>query len=346
MDKDTKEIRMTVKEWAEKAGLELLNYDGFTDIYSKLSGNSSGNFYTNISRRVRDAGQLICTRKAFESRVMGCTIQFPQVSQYDKMADVIPEFVERLINTNIVILIDELRDIDYQEDGAREHIEDLLSCMKQKLNIREKSIKANGTAEEIEISELDEKEFDKLKMSIIKQYKGTVENMEAKLSEKIIKRLEETLRKKNPRLSDVQLEEIKTVVTILNRTARQKTNPKIEEEFMYVDIPNQYKEPFVQTYNVIEGNGIRPGVAFDLATEDGRVKGTMPTTPEIDAKIRQATGQEGVSISNISSAQDTDKSLQIIDSEVSVEDRRSLKTRIKEFVKKIADKIKGRKEGR
>lgn len=64
------ETRMTVKEWAEKAGLKLYNYDGFMDIYSRLSENSSNDFETRMAERFRDAGELVCTRKAFESRII------------------------------------------------------------------------------------------------------------------------------------------------------------------------------------------------------------------------------------------------------------------------------------
>lgn len=120
MERDT-EVKMTVKEWAEKSGLKLYNYDGFKGIYSKLSGNDAGILYEDLAIRFRDAGDLICTRRAFESRLMSCTIQLPEMSQYEEMADVIPEFVEGHINLLISARIGQLKYYSLEGDDLREN---------------------------------------------------------------------------------------------------------------------------------------------------------------------------------------------------------------------------------
>ena len=335
MDKDN-EVIMTVKEWAESSGLKLFDYDGFMEIYSKLSRDDSIDFESQIVSRFRNAGDLLCTRKAFISCLSGCTIQVPQTSQYEEMAKVIPEFVESNINMNIAFSVGQLKHYDLKRDELKTALEKMLNLLKYKANVREKCIEINKGAGETDISQLDETRFSSEDIEIIKSHEGTAESLEAKLSDEVIQSLEDLIQNRNPKQSRVPLQKIQLLSTILYSTARQRTSEKLEEEFMYLNNPLQKKEPFIKTYNIVSEEEIRPGVAFDIDTENGKVKGAMRTTPGIDAKIKKA----------IESLDETSKSLEVIDSEVSVEQRVSLKTRIREFAKKILDKIKRKNEGR
>lgn len=338
MDKDTK-VMLTVREWAEKAGLKLYNYDGFRGIYSRLSGKPSDNFQTNTVTRFRDAGDLVCTRKAFESRLLSCTMQVPQMSQYEKMSEVIPKFVELDINLSISAIMGQLRHSKVKGDEIRTELEKLLSLMKQKVTVREKSIRINDPAEEVQISELDETGLSPSEIAIIKKYNGTVESLEAKLSDEVIQNLEEMLQKGSKNLKKVPLDKIGVLTSLLHSTARQKVGKQIDEEFMLINIPGQKKEPFIKTYNIIGGEGLKTGVAFDIENESGRISGTMRTTPTIDDKIKKTTG--GNVIDPVLHVEETSRALQVIDSEVNASERMSLIARIKEFVKNRLNKIKG-----
>ena len=342
----------TVKEWAEKSGLKLYNFDGFTEIYEKLAQVQSNDFFTNIENRFRNAGNLLCTRKAFEAYAMDCTMEFPQISQYESMSEVIPGFIEREINSRIRIYLNFITESKRTPEELRSDIEQLLNLVKLKVKVKEKDIKLSGRNKEINISELDETKFGILDMSIIKKYEGTVESLEESLSEEIIKSLEEILQKKTIKLSKLPIDKIKTLTSVYYYTDRSLDDGPIEEEFMYVDMPILEKEPFIQPFNIIGADGIKSGVTFNIETDRGSIKGSMPTTPEVDYKIRKKNNFEENKIINISENSDkstieaTLDSLQVIDKEVTPEERVGFITRLKDFTKKLIDRLKGNNEGR
>ena len=207
------EIILTVKEWAERAGLELYNYDGFTKIYSKLSGDDHDDFGTTQLKRFRDAGDLLCTRKAFESRLMECTMQLPNASQYEKMSDVIPGFVESNVNLKISVIMGQLRHSMIKGDRVREVLEELLNLIKQKEALKKKSIEMDGTTEEAAISDLNTTWFNADEMKIIQEHEGTVESLEAKLSDEVIENLEQMLQRKSIILSELPIDFVQSSFT-------------------------------------------------------------------------------------------------------------------------------------
>lgn len=273
-----------------------------------------------------------------------CTMEFPKMSQYEKMAEVIPEFVESHINLNISSILGNLRHSELRGEELRKELEDLLALMKYRATIREKSMEINGINKEAEISEVNKEWLKPAELSIINNHHGTVEGLEAKLSAEITQSLEEMLQKENPELSEIPLDKLSVLTSILYSTARQKVDDKqIEEEFMYINTIDQKKEPFIKTYNIIGDDEMRTGVVFDIETDDGNVRGAMPTTPSMDANIKKATGAEDRETLSI---EETDKAIQVIDSNVTPEERRGIIARIKEFARKFFDKINGRNEER
>lgn len=329
------ENMLTVKEWAKKAGLHLYNYDGFVKMYERISNKTEYDFETYIANRMRNAGELLCTRRAFQAGLSGCTINFPAMSQYEEMSDVIPDFVETSINISMVNIS---RSISYSKDiDLRANIEQLLELLRLKSIVREKSIKINGVTDKVNISDLDENALSPKSMEFIKKYNGTVEDLEINLINEIISDLEHTLGQKRLKLSKVADEKIHLLASLLYVSARNKCREPSENEYMYVEIPGMPKEPFMQTYTIIEKDSKRTGVAFDIQTEDGRVRGSMPTTPEMDKKIKAKMGIH---------TDETSKSLEIIDSQVKSEERRGFMERLEELVKNIINKLRGDKEGR
>ena len=327
-----REEMLTVKEWAKRAGLKLHDYDGFKDIYEKLSGNKSGDFYSDVSVRFRDAGELLCTRTGFEVGILGCTLEFPKISQYEKMAEIIPGFVERDINSRIFGICAQLERDEMNSDEIRNAVEILKELIELKAIARRKSIELNGEDKTADISEVDMSRFSGKEMKIISKHKGTVEELEEKLYSEIADRLEKLLENKKIKIKKIPIEQINISTRLLYETGRKKSGKSLEEEYMYLEIPGQQKEELNVPYTVIGGDGMREGVVFDIETENGRIKGTMSKPQHEETKTTEEQKEE--------LEDDTEKSLQTIDAQVSTEQRENLFTRIKEYTKRIFRKSK------
>ncbi len=358
------EEMMTVKEWAEKSGLKLFNYDGFTYIYSKLSENYPKDFYEDTSVRFRDAGDLMCTRRGFQSGLSECTMAFPRVSEFDKMADVIPDFIESHINFMISSITSNLKNSNKPQEVLKADSERLLELLKHKEIAREKSIKINKVDKETQISDINERDYSQDNFNLIKEHSGTVEELEQELSKEAIQSLENILNQGNINVSELPLDKIAALTSLVYSSARKNyTEKPIEEEFMYIDIPGKEKEPFEKEYRMIGPDGvITEGIAFDVPTENGgRVSGTIkkPTINIVESEENIENNIESKEdienkdsiankerIENIQTKEDTNRAIQVIDSEVKPEERRGLIAKIKEFTKKILDKINGKNEGR
>lgn len=338
MENKTQEM-MTVREWAEKAGLILYNYDGFRDIYLKLSGKKSEDFLSYTTVRFRDAGDLICTRRAFESRLMGCSMEIPKIDQYEQMADIIPDFIEKEISYRISFITGELRNLSLNKEDLKAEVEELLTLIKLKIKVKEKSIKVNGITKETQTSDLEGMDLSKGQIEAIKGYPGTVESVEEMLSQEIIQSLENALDDGKVKKSKIPLAKIKAFNSILYSTERYKEGTgETEEEFMYLNVPGQIKSPFIKPYNIIGEDGIKSEVAF----EGNGIKGTIRTTPTIDKKIRDKIGDKGITLT----VTETDEAIQKIDNMVTAEERKGLMARMKAFIGKVFKRIDEKGKGR
>ena len=99
---------LKVKEWKEKAGIDLFNYDGFTTDYEKIAQKENTSFSNDVITRFSSAGELICSRRYFESKLNMCTIRLSTPDEYDKMAETIPNFVDSMVGTTIFGMFIEL----------------------------------------------------------------------------------------------------------------------------------------------------------------------------------------------------------------------------------------------
>ena len=333
---------LTVKEWAEKAGLKLFNYDGFVEMYERMSNNEKSDFETYVANRVRNAGDLLCSRRAFQAGLSRCTLRLPDLSQYEEMANVIPNFVESNLNIDIIMSI---MYSGSEEKEPRKKVERLLEIIRLKKVVREKSIEINGITEEIDIADIDKKTMGHENLAILKRYTGTVESIEVKLIDEIISDLENLLQQGTINLSNIPNEKIKALASLFAISSRTKNSDPLENEYMYIDILGKEKEPYVQPYNVIEKDGIRSGVAFDLPSDNGRVRGAMRTTPEMDKKIKEKIGMQtdDVLFNQPNDKDETARSLEVIDSQVKNEERRGFMKRFEDFVKHIIESLRGNK---
>lgn len=222
MKKDKEEM-LTVKEWANRAGLKLYDYDGFIDIYEQLSGNSSSDFATNTMTRFRDAGDLVCTRQAFEERLFECTMTLPQKSEYLQMAEVIPNFVESNICITIASISGFLRHKMYKsETELKETLKELLDLLKLQAAVKEKNIQNNSITEEVNISDLKTDYLSPEEVDIIKGYQGTIESLEVKLSDESIQSIEALLEKESIDLSEIPLPQINALRYTFNFFWKEK----------------------------------------------------------------------------------------------------------------------------
>ena len=310
---------MKVKEWAEKSGLKLYNYDGFTDIYNKLSKNAEVDLISSIKRRFSDAGELGCSRKAFVAGIFECTIGFPRIEDYEKMSDFIPEFVEYDIANNLRGICKILGNIksnnEYRNVAVR-----LSQLVKIKAMARKKSIEVNkkdGVESKREISFIDDSKFSRKQKRIFNNYKAkTVEGLEEQLFDEIIKEVDSSLKKKKVKISDITLEKVNILDTIYLEAARNEESPN-EIIYINLDNKNREKEPFYLQYNLIGKDEITKNQVFDLQTEKGKVLGANP--------IKQ---------------KEINKSLKIIDGSVKEEERKGYFSKLKGFVERIKDKGK------
>ena len=142
----------TVKEWAEITGLKLMNYDGYMDIYNKLSQAGTGDFYNDTVSRFREAGNLICTREGFESGLLGCSVEFPTIEELSRIADHIPRHAEFYIDLTLCNSTILNKEISTQERVNA--LKQILYKLEIKKNIRQKGIERYGN-EQVTLEQID-----------------------------------------------------------------------------------------------------------------------------------------------------------------------------------------------
>lgn len=284
-----KEEFKTIKEWCKITGLKLYNYDGYVDIYLELTGqqNSATSFYETQTIRNRDAGNLLCTRRGFESGLRGCTIRIPEISDYEQLSDYLPNFIESEINIRLSLRYGQLKTSSLNEDINKDYIKDLLKLIKLKVIAREKNIKINNSTEQKSISKLQLNDLtskEKLllaKYNLLTKFNGTIEDFEIYLTNKIIESLEKTLTKTTMKIANTTLIEIKLLTSILYQTARWESKRDVKEEFIYLDLLDQ-KDTFEQTYNIIDDSGIESGTIFRYQMGNTSIGGVVPSQQESD----------------------------------------------------------------
>lgn len=270
--------KMTVKEWAKKAGLVMYNYDGFVPQYEKLANIGESNFNTFLSSRFRDAKDLYCTRKGFEAGINKCTIKLPSFNELSMMVNIIPEFVESWSNMQLGSIILDLKNEKLEQLEKEKLIDQLSNILHLKEQARKKSIELSNFKCK-KFLDVIPYEFDKEILSNIKNYSGTIEDIEENLIKSLNKYISILKNKKNIRVSDMPIEELKLLITLSCYTSRTEYSEE-DKEYIYVKNPAS-KEDLIIPFNIIDGDGRKYGVSFDI----NGTKGTLPTTAEINEKI-------------------------------------------------------------
>lgn len=265
----------TIKEWARMSGLELFNYDGYLDVYFKLTEKENNNLYDYSISRFRDAGEMMCTREGFESGLYMCTMMHPGLEKLVEIADVLPGYAESEINLRIPwgSLMKNTND----REIIIKDLKTTLELLKYKLIVREKNINKSGL-NNTELDMLDVGNVTYSKFSTFISGTKTVEEMEVKLINTITKDINRMLESGKLNRIDAVYRNVRTLSRILYCTKRMGVGKNIEEEFMFVDTPMKDNEPFVQTFNMYGSDGVQAGVVIDNQTDD--LSGVYPISEE------------------------------------------------------------------
>lgn len=248
----------TVKEWASFLSpyMQLHNYDGFVKMYKKLSGSNDEDFLEEQDFRFSNAGNLLCTRRGFVSGLWSCTITVPKLADYEKISDILPNYIESEINMRLALKEGELK--RGTKKLTSKMIEEFLELLRLKTIAREKNIKQSGSTEEKLLSKIDKSKFSKQSRTLIsmfnltKFFKGTAEELEMYILNKITKYLKENSNKEYLDVDNNFLNNLNLLREIYYATIRYRSDIPIEEEFMYVDVLDK-KEPFQQEYTIYDG---------------------------------------------------------------------------------------------
>ena len=341
----------TVKEWAEEAGINLLNYDGFVTAYRTISNNNREGFNNSQSIRFREAGYLYCTREAFLSGLDYCTMYNPKKEDLRKISEVLPELSERYTNINIFFLANELRDNYHDNEQIKEKLGEIYKLICDEKEYREKGIVLNGNKER-KLEDINRR-YDKEENKILrnryaeKYNQTTVEGVEDVVLNEITSDIQNMMqdRKVNQMQLFDTLRKIDFVHGLKYDSARGRntfdiSNPEGVKQnldsFAYAPILDKFgKDEVAKTYRFIGPDTIESGIMYF----GPKVKVTMPVSNEMADKIDKNLAEQEKTNDNNNS---TMKALQNIDQDVQPEERKSLITRIRDFWKKIASNIKGK----
>lgn len=190
---NNKEEMLTVKEWDQKAGLKFYNYDGYIEIYNQLSSKDTTDFTGFNEARFFDVGELLCTRTGFESGIFESSMRIPEISEYESISNVLPNYIEGEINTKISCILADLNRQQLEKSQQIKSITELLRLLKLKLTVRKKSISITGISRKNPLDKVKQERLSQTqrnwlrRFNILRLNKGTIEDLEEYLLDKIIK---------------------------------------------------------------------------------------------------------------------------------------------------------------
>ena len=299
---------LKVKEWKEKAGISLYNYDGFVDDYDSITQNNNYSFSNNVISRFQSAGELICSRKYFESKLPMCTINISSYEEYEVMVKTIPNFVDFMVNGALICdhialknnhkidkkqkFSDRIKNIfkskesNYINNDDIKIIEEIIKLLKIKEEARQRSrffakLTDNECTVRLETEDLNKEELKKQK-----KYIGT---NEIDIYSKLINILENLTKKdKKHKISEMPFD-LFEVYNILSRKRSFLVSKISKEELgdLYI-IPTKQNETenFVKTFRSISPDGIDNGVVFKYSDDNqSTITGTIPISEETKNKI-------------------------------------------------------------
>lgn len=277
---------LAVREWAKKAGLRLHNYDGFLEIYEKLSGAKTDTFITHSEARFRDAGNLVCSREAFETHLLDCTMDIPSLDELEKIASTLPHFAEREFNTLLSMSTREISEFKDDKIKLLESLKNTLKLLAQKLSARSKANDIYG-AYEISIESIND---ESTKQKIDSLFHGRVrilEKAENILSYEIATEIERLINNPDMPVKESLLDKIDCLTSLFYKSARSRNVYSLSDEFMLVTSPLQKKDDLIVPYSMLSGEEAQSGVLFDMESKDVHLHGNIPISEEAKEKLEE-----------------------------------------------------------
>ena len=241
----------TIKEWAKITGLKLINYDGYMDIYHKLSQVDIGDFYNNTVSRFSDAGDLLCTRDGFESGLLGCTMKVLTIEELPRIAEFIPRYAEFYID--LKLCDDTVLDKKISTQERVDTLKQILYMLEVKKSIRQRGIDRYGE-EQVPLEQIDNKKANYNKLKLLFNKIKTVEDLELYLSDSITKEINNMLGSHDFNRLDKMFKDLRLLTKLHINSHRGKTDFNIEEQFIYVDSPYKKREDFELKYDMYGGD--------------------------------------------------------------------------------------------
>ena len=282
---------LTVKEWAKKSGLTLDDYDGFLDVYEKLSGAKTDTILEHSEARFRDAGELVCSREAFETHVSGCSMKLPNMEEMDFISDVIPHFVEHYLNLKLAAFIGSVRHGMIAQEDIKKEFAAVLDAIAKKLGASVKSMKMYKL-EEVNIALIPDDELKREVDRVLSNRAQTVEEAEKMLSRDIAELIESARKEENITIPKTLINRLQLLTSLFYHSARSRKVYGLSNDFMLVSSPINKKEDLIVPYNIIDGEKIEPGVVFDIDGDEAHVQGTMPITEDAKDKLAGEIGNK------------------------------------------------------
>ena len=282
----------TPAEWAEIAGIELNDYDGFLDAYKKLTDKESSEWivpeYMMIRKNIIPQ-YIVCSRQAFDRALRGCSFILPREMNYDQLSEVAPNFCEELISNNLygsMLLLEKIQkkgDVPSSSLYTKEEfIIRLLKILESYEKAIENNTSLNNIKEERLLEDLLSDPYDSLlrKNRIISSAMkkgGTVEELEKKLLKKSIKSVNDVFSGKKD-ISTISINHIKALAQLRKVSSRALAEREVDVEKGCFQNPNYNKdgnETVVSTYRVFDQNGMhnvvagmKDGVVLSLETDE------------------------------------------------------------------------------
>lgn len=259
---------LTVKDWAKLSKLKLLDYTGFIDVYQKLSYDDLGKIHDYAKVRFESAGDLICTRQAFENYIFNCAIVIPGLEELKQMVLVIPDFVESEIRTSIASIIGSLKHLELSDEERKKEIIRLEGLLKLYIVAREKSIELNGIKESQPLEGI--KEF--------QEYKNyeTVEILENEILTRLITNTSYMTSFNDYREDAIPYDDLKLLTDLARHSKRMQAMDNAREQFIYLSTISKQPQTFSKKYNLISSDGIQSNVVFKSDSLTSTVGGVLP----------------------------------------------------------------------
>lgn len=224
----------TVKEWAGLTGLKLYEYEGFVEMYFKLSE-------TDTSHKFRDAGDITCSKEAFQSCLCMCTMEHPRMDKLVELADILPIYAESEINNRIPY--GEFAYPPKNKDIIVSDLKRTLELLKCKLAIRDKVMSKDS--EEASLEKVNNNRISYNKIDAYFNKVKTVEQLETLLIKEITDDINKML--ENGKLNRLHslYNKCCSLSHISYYSKRMGENRSYEEEFMFVDTPEDLYNPII-----------------------------------------------------------------------------------------------------